>query len=257
MTKPLQDKLALVTGASRGIGAATAIALAAQGARLAVSGSNAEKLAAFCGELGGDHVAVPANLSDAAAVDGLVPAAVEALGGRLDILVHAIAFSNKDELTGRFVNTSRANFKQSLDISCYSLIEVARRALPLMGPGSTILTLTYGGSNRVTPFYNVMGVAKAALESETAIWAQDLADSGITVNALLPGGATLTGMIPEGLPDSARDGLLSPEIVVPPLLWLCSDAAAAVTGKRLDARRWMGEQPGSQRTTDTLEDVGC
>ena len=77
------------------------------------------------------------------------------------------------------------------------------------------------------------------------------------MNALLPGGATLTGMIPEGLPDSARDGLLSPEIVVPPLLWLCSDAAAAVTGKRLDARRWMGEQPGSQRTTDTLEDVGC
>ena len=76
-------------------------------------------------------------------------------------------------------------------------------------------------------------------------------------DALLPGGATLTGMIPEGLPDSARDGLLSPEIVVPPLLWLCSDAAAAVTGKRLDARRWMGEQPGSQRTTDTLEDVGC
>ena len=84
--------------------------------------------------------------------------------------------------------------------------------------------------------------------SETAIWAQDLADSGITVNALLPGGATLTGMIPEGLPDSAR-------AVVPPLLWLCSDAAAAVTGKRLDARRWTGAQPAGEPGHDAIEDV--
>lgn len=91
--------------------------------------------------------------------------------------------------------------------------------------------------------------------SETAIWPQDLADSGITVNALLPGGATLTGMIPEGLPDSARARLLSPEIVVPPLLWLCSDAAAAVTGKRLDARRWTGAQPAGEPGHDAIEDV--
>ncbi|WP_425437343.1 SDR family oxidoreductase [Novosphingobium guangzhouense] len=91
--------------------------------------------------------------------------------------------------------------------------------------------------------FSPYGPSKAALESATAIWAQDLAGSGITVNALLPGGATLTGMIPKGLPDSARSGLMSPEIVVAPLLWLCSDAAAAVTGKRLDARRWTGPQP--------------
>jgi enoyl-[acyl-carrier protein] reductase I len=80
-------------------------------------------------------------------------------------VVHAIAFSDKTELTGRFINTSRENFRNSLTISCYSFIDVARRASELMPEGGTLLTLTYQGSNRVTPFYNVMGVAKAALES--------------------------------------------------------------------------------------------
>ena len=107
--------------------------------------------------------------------------------GTLDFLVHAIAFSDKAELTGRFSNTSRENFKNSLDISCYSLIEVARRAMPLMPDGGTILTLTYGGSTRVTPYYNVMGVAKAALESTVLYLANDLGPQKIRVNAISPG----------------------------------------------------------------------
>jgi len=107
--------------------------------------------------------------------------------GKLDFLVHAIAFSDKSELTGRFSDTSRQNFQNSLDISCYSLIEVARRAVPIMPDGGTILTLTYGGSTRVTPFYNVMGVAKAALESSVRYLANDLGPQKIRVNAISPG----------------------------------------------------------------------
>ena len=107
--------------------------------------------------------------------------------GKLDFLVHAIAFSDKSELTGRFSDTSRKNIQNSLDISCYTLIEVARRAMPLMPDGGTILTLTYAGSTRVTPFYNVMGVAKAALESSVRYLANDLGPQKIRVNAISPG----------------------------------------------------------------------
>lgn len=107
---------------------------------------------------------------------------------QIDFVVHAIAFSDKDELTGRFLQTSRENFKNSLDISAYSFIEVARRAHPLMVKnGGSLITLTYQGSNKVTPFYNVMGVAKAALESTTRYLASDLGPEGIRVNAISPG----------------------------------------------------------------------
>ena len=106
----------------------------------------------------------------------------------IDFVVHAIAFSDKSELTGRFLNTSRQNFKNSMDISCYSFIEVARRAYPMMKDnGGTLLTLTYQGSSRVAPNYNVMGVAKAALEATTRYLANDLGPDKIRVNAISPG----------------------------------------------------------------------
>mgnify|MGYP001794422398 FL=1 len=123
--------------------------------------------------------------------DDSLDAAFYQLGARwptIDFLIHAIAFSDKSELTGRFLNTSRANFKHSMDISAYSFIEVARRAHPLMiANGGCLLTLTYQGSNRVVPSYNVMGVAKAALESATRYLANDLGPEGIRVNAISPG----------------------------------------------------------------------
>jgi len=123
--------------------------------------------------------------------DGSLDAAFELLEKRwptIDFLVHAIAYSDKSELTGRFLNTSRANFKHSMDISAYSFIEVARRAYPLMKEnGGTLLTLTYQGSTRVVPNYNVMGVAKAALEAATRYLANDLGPDKIRVNAISPG----------------------------------------------------------------------
>ena len=106
----------------------------------------------------------------------------------IDFLVHAIAYSDKSELTGRFLNTTRKNFLNTLNISTYSFIEVARRAHPLMkDKGGSLISLSYLGSNRVSPFYNVMGVAKAGLESTTRYLASDLGPDKIRVNAISPG----------------------------------------------------------------------
>ena len=160
--------------------------------------------------------------------------------GRLDFLVHAIAYSDKNELAGRFIDTSRENFKHSLTISCYSLIDVARRAYPLMTEGGSIVTLTYLGSNRVTPFYNVMGVAKAALESSVRYLANDLGRDGIRVNAISAGPMkTLAGAAISG----ARKTFKTAELNAPlghnatlasiggTAVYLCSDHGACTTGE--------------------------
>ena len=145
-----------------------------------------KRLAPLASSVGSDFM-VDVDVTD----DISLQTAFDQLAGRwptIDFLVHAIAYSDKSELTGRFINTSRENFKNSLDISAYSFVEVARRAYPLMQEnGGTLLTLSYQGSNRVTPFYNVMGVAKAALEATTRYLANDLGRDGIRVNAISPG----------------------------------------------------------------------
>ena len=116
--------------------------------------------------------------------------------GRLDFVVHAIAFSDKEELKGRYVDTTKANFQRSLTISCYSFTEIARRALPLMTEGGSLITLTYEGAVRVMPSYNVMGVAKAALEASVRYLAADLGPQGVRVNAISAGPMrTLAGAV--------------------------------------------------------------
>ena len=186
----MRGKRGLVMGVAndRSIAWGIAKALHDEGAELAFSyqgeafGKRVEPLAA---SLGSDLL-LDVDVTDDASLD----ACFETLAARwssIDFLVHAIAFSDKAELTGRFINTSRENFRNSLTISCYSLIDVARRAAPMMAEGGTIFTLTYQGSNRVTPFYNVMGVAKAALESTVRYLANDLGPDGIRVNAISPG----------------------------------------------------------------------
>ena len=161
--------------------------------------------------------------------------------GSLDFVVHAIAYSEKNELTGRFLNTTRENFKNSLDISSYSFIEIARRAHPLMiANGGTLLTLTYQGSNRVTPFYNVMGVAKAALEATTRYLANDLGADGIRVNAISPGPMkTLAGAAIGGARKTFKHTEMnsplrsnaSLEAVGGTAVYLASDAGAYTTGE--------------------------
>ena len=143
----------------------------------------------------GSTVVVEADVEDEASLDNLF-ATLKKEWGRLDFVVHAIAFSDKEELKGRYVDTSKANFQRSLAISCYSFTEIARRALPLMAEGGSLITLTYEGSTRVMPSYNVMGVAKAALEASVRYLAADLGPQGVRVNAISPGPMrTLAGAV--------------------------------------------------------------
>jgi enoyl-[acyl-carrier protein] reductase I len=190
MADLMKGKRGLVMGVAndRSIAWGIAKAMAAEGAELAFSyqgeafGKRVEPLAA---SLGSDFL-VDVDVNNDDSMDACF-AALKERWGRLDFLVHAIAYSDKTELTGRFINTTRSNFKNSLTISCFSFIDVAKRASELMTDGGTMLTLTYQGSNRVTPFYNVMGVAKAALESSVRYLANDLGPQGIRVNAISPG----------------------------------------------------------------------
>ena len=243
MTGLMQGKRGLVMGVAndRSIAWGIARALADQGAELAFSyqgdafGKRVEPLAASVGS----DLLVDVDVNDDASLDAAFTRIAERWG-KLDFLVHAIAYSDKNELTGRFIDTSRQNFKNSLTISCYSLIEVARRARPLMTEGGTILTLTYGGSNRVTPFYNVMGVAKAALESAVRYLANDLGPEGSRVNAISPGPMkTLAGAAIGGARKTFRHTEANAplranatlEAIGGTAVWLCSDWGACTTGE--------------------------
>jgi enoyl-[acyl-carrier protein] reductase I len=127
-----------------------------------------------------------ADVTDEASLDAVF-AALERRWGRLDFLVHGIAYSDKNELTGKYVTTSRANFLKTLEVSCFSFTDLCRRAVPLMTGGGSLLTLTYYGAERVMPHYNVMGVAKAALEASVRYLAADLGGDNIRVNAISAG----------------------------------------------------------------------
>ena len=244
MSDLLKGKRGLVMGVAneRSIAWGIAKALAEAGAELAFTyqgeafGSRLKPLA----ESVGSDFMVDVDVTDDASLD----AAFAALADRwptIDFVVHAIAFSDKSELTGRFLNTSRANFKHSMDISAYSFIEVARRAHPLMVEnGGTLITLTYQGSNRVVQNYNVMGVAKAALESATRYLANDLGAEGIRVNAISPGPMkTLAGAAIGGARATYRHtdsnaplgSNATLEAVGGTAAWLCSDYGACTTGE--------------------------
>lgn len=186
----MKGKRGLVMGVAnnRSIAWGIASAMAAEGAELAFSYQGeafGQRVKPLAESVGSDFL-VDMDVTDEASLDAGF-AALKERWDSIDFVVHAIAYSDKNELTGRFINTSRDNFKHSLEISCYSFIDVARRASEMMPNGGTLLTLTYQGSNRVTPYYNVMGVAKAALESATRYLANDLGPQGIRVNAISPG----------------------------------------------------------------------
>jgi len=243
MGDQLKGKRGLIMGVAndRSIAWGIAKAMAAEGAELAFTyqgenfGKRVEPLAASLGST----LLLDADVTDDASLDAAF-ATLEKEWGRLDFLVHAIAYSSKDELAGRFVNTSRTNFKHSLDISCYSLIDVSRRASKLMKDGGTILTLTYQGSTRVTPYYNVMGVAKAALEAAVRYLANDLGPDGIRVNAISPGPMkTLAGAAIGGARKTFRQTEANAplranatlEAVGGTAVYLASDAGSCTTGE--------------------------
>ncbi|QND49758.1 enoyl-ACP reductase FabI [Rhizobium lusitanum] len=134
----------------------------------------------------GAFMAGHCDVTEPATIDAVIDA-LEAKWGKIDFVVHAIAFSDKDELTGRYVDTSRDNFARTMDISVYSFTAVAQRAERIMNDGGSLVTLTYYGAEKVMPHYNVMGVAKAALEASVRYLAVDLGGRGIRVNAISAG----------------------------------------------------------------------
>ena len=243
MADLLKGRRGLVMGVANNRSIAWGIAktMAAEGAELAFTYQGeafGKRVRPLAEELGAGLL-VDVDVTDEASMD----AAFDLLTrewGRLDFVIHAIAYSDKNELTGRFMDTTRGNFHNSLDISCYSLIDVARRAAPLMREGGTILTLTFDGSTRVMPNYNVMGVAKAALEAAVRYLANDLGPDGIRVNAIAPGPMkTLAG----SAIGSARKTFRHAEANAPmrtnatletiggTAAWLASDYGASTTGE--------------------------
>ena len=186
----LKGKRGLVMGVANNRSIAWGIAKAAAdaGAELAFTYQGdalKKRVEPLAKELGG-HVVGHCDVTDGASIDAVF-AEVEKLWGELDFVVHCIAFSDKDELTGRYVETSEGNFTKSLLISCYSFTAITQRAEKLMKNGGSLLTLTYYGAEKWMPHYNVMGVAKAALEASVRYLAADLGPSNIRVNAISAG----------------------------------------------------------------------
>ncbi|QZD89664.1 enoyl-ACP reductase [Qipengyuania aurantiaca] len=246
MTVVLEGKRGLIMGVAndRSIAWGIAKACAEAGAELAFTYQGdafGKRLEPLAQSVGSDFM-LDVDVTDEASMDAAF-AELEKRWGRLDFVVHAIAYSDKSELTGRILDTSRANFKNSLDISAYSFIEVARRAHPMMVEnGGTLLTLTYMGSTRVTPNYNVMGVAKAALEASVRYLANDLGPDGIRVNAISPGpmktlaGAAIGGARRTYKHTEANAPMRSNatlDAVGGTAVYLCSDAGSCTTGEIL------------------------
>ena len=197
--KLMAGKRGLVMGVAndRSIAWGIAQALHAAGAEMAFTyqGAAFGKRVLPMVEKLGSRIVEEADVESEESLDRLF-ARLEKEWGKIDFVVHAIAFSDKEELKGRYVDTTKANFQRSLTISCYSFTEIARRALPLMTDGGSLVTLTYEGATRVMPSYNVMGVAKAALEASVRYLAADLGPQGVRVNAISAGPMrTLAGAV--------------------------------------------------------------
>ena len=239
----MQGKRGLVMGVANNRSIAWGIAKAAgeAGAQVALTYQGdalKKRVEPLAAELGG-LVAGHCDVTDPASMDAVFAVIKEKWGG-LDFLVHAIAFSDKDELTGRYLDTSEGNFARTMQISCYSLTALAQRAEPLMEGGGSILTLTYYGAERVMPHYNVMGVAKAALEASVRYLAVDLGSSGIRVNAISAG--PIKTLASSGIGDfryilkwneynAPLKRTVSIDEVGQSALYLLSDMGRAVTGE--------------------------
>lgn len=190
MTKLMQGKRGIIMGVANNKSMAWGIAQACheQGAEIAFTYQGdalKKRVEPLAASIGSDFVE-ECDVSDGASIDAVFEK-LEAKWGKIDFFVHAIGYSDKSELRGRYVDTTLDNFLMTMNISAYSFVAVAQRAEKIMNPGGSMLTLTYYGSEKAIPHYNVMGVAKAALEASTRYLAKDLGEKGIRVNALSAG----------------------------------------------------------------------
>jgi NAD(P)-dependent dehydrogenase (short-subunit alcohol dehydrogenase family) len=250
--KPLAGRVAIVTGGGRGLGRAMTLGLANAGAAVVATASREpaeiESLSAAAPQ--GRILPVIADVTREEDCARTVATALERFG-RLDILVNnagrGMKYVSEDFMTDptRFWETSPDTWRLIIDTNVVGPFLMARAAAPTMlaAGWGRIVNISMSTETMRRRGFSPYGPSKAALESATIIWAQDLAGSGVTLNALLPGGATATGMIPKSLPDDSRGMLLDPEIMVPPLLWLASTKSDGVTGKRFVAKDFRADAP--------------
>ncbi|KKJ78401.1 enoyl-ACP reductase [Kiloniella litopenaei] len=239
----MAGKRGLVMGVAndRSIAWGIAKAVADQGAELAFTyqGDALKKRVAPLAESVNSDILLQCDVTDDASVKAVFKE-IEEKWGKLDFLIHAIAYADKEELKGKYLNTSRENFLQSMDISCYSFTSIAQHAAPLMTDGGSMVTLTYYGAEQVMPHYNVMGVAKAALEASVRYLADDLGPDNIRVNAISAG--PIKTLAASGIGDfrhilkwnelnSPMQRNVSIEQVGGAGLYLLSDMSGGVTGE--------------------------
>ncbi len=239
----MAGKKGLITGVANDRSIAWGIAKAAyaQGAQLAFThqGGSLEKRVAPLAEQLGSDIVLHCDVTDASSIEAVFET-IAASWGKLDFLVHAIAYSDKEELKGKYIDTTSANFLKTMNISCYSFTALCQRAVSLMPDGGSLVTLTYVGSQKVTPHYNVMGVAKAALEASVRYLAADLGEQNIRVNAVSAG--PIKTLAASGIGDfryilkwSQYNSPLKRNVTIEDVggsaLYLLSDLASGVTGE--------------------------
>jgi enoyl-[acyl-carrier protein] reductase I len=239
----MQGKRGLVMGVAndRSIAWGIAQAVAAQGGEVAFTyqGEALEKRVRPLAEGIGSSLVLPCDVGDDASMDAAFDAVAKAWG-KIDFLVHAIGYADKQFLRGRYLDTPRSAFLQAMDISCFSFVAVGQRAAALMEAGGSLLTLSYLGAERVTPHYNVMGVAKAALEASVRYMATDLGERGIRVNAISAG--PIKTLAASGIGDfryilkwNQYNAPLRRNVTIEDVggsgLYLLSDLSAGVTGE--------------------------
>ena len=239
----MQGKRGVVMGVAndRSIAWGIARAVAAQGGEIAFTyqGEALEKRVKPLAESVGSSLVLPCDVADDASMDATFDAIAKAWG-KIDFLVHAIGYADKQFLRGRYLDTPREAFLQAMDISCFSFVAVGQRAAALMQEGGSLLTLSYLGAERVTPHYNVMGVAKAALEASVRYMATDLGERGIRVNAISAG--PIKTLAASGIGDfryilkwNQYNSPLRRNVTIEEVggsgLYLLSDLAAGVTGE--------------------------
>jgi NAD(P)-dependent dehydrogenase (short-subunit alcohol dehydrogenase family) len=247
------ERVAIITGAGRGLGRAMTLGLARVGVRVvATAARERDEIDAVAREVGeGMVMPVIADVTKETDAQRAVDVALERFG-RLDILVNnagrGMKYVSQHFMTEptRFWEVTPDTWRMVVDTNVNGPFLMARAATPhLVRAGwGRIINISVSDSTMRRAGFSPYGPSKAALESETIIWAQDLRDTGVTVNALLPGGPTLTGMVPDSLPQASRGALLDPAVMVPPLLWLVSAQANEVTGRRVIANEWDASNPG-------------
>ncbi len=265
----LANKVAIITGGGRGLGRAMTLGLAQANVHVIISAARErteiESVAAQAHRLHPQVRVLPilADVTQPQDCVRLVDTALQEFG-RLDILINnagrGMKYVSEHFLSKptRFWEVSCETWRMVIDTNVNGPFYMTRAVVPVMlqAGWGRIINISMNHETMRRPGFSPYGPSKAALESATIIWAQDLQDSGITVNALLPGGAAATGMIPANLPESARQGLLDPAIVVPPLLYLASPASDGMSGRRLVATRWREDMDPAQAAHLASEAAG-